>query len=137
MGSPGHEEGPTSGEGHGGLQDEDATLKLWNECKKLRLHLARPELGLDGTKDVSERVIGKCKVRYQMRRGYKSIGGMKNGIALTQWLYGVEFDLAKEMMATYALRRGAGKDAVNSPTMRGTVTPAPPGCMGAAPLVLC
>ena len=34
-------------------------------------------------------------------RGYQSMNGMTNGIALTQWLYsgGDEHDLAKEMAA--------------------------------------
>ena len=33
------------------------TLKLWNNWDKIRLHLARPELKLDGTNDTSERSI--------------------------------------------------------------------------------
>jgi len=77
------------------------TLELWNKWHKMRLHLARPELGLDGTNNASERSIGKSKVRYKSMRGYKSPEGMKNGIALTQWLYSGEdeHDLAKEMAA--------------------------------------
>ena len=55
------------------------TLKLWNEWNKIRLYLARPELELDGTNNASERSIGKSKVRYKSMRGYKSMGGMKNG----------------------------------------------------------
>jgi hypothetical protein len=39
------------------------TLKLWNDWNKIRLHLARPELKLDGTNNASERSIGKSKVR--------------------------------------------------------------------------
>ena len=78
------------------------TLELWNKWRKVRLHLARPELGLDGTNNSTERGIGKkSKVRYKPMRGYKSEEGMKNGIALTQWLYSGEdeHDLAKEMAA--------------------------------------
>lgn len=63
------------------------TLKLWNKWPKIRPHLARPELGLDGTNNATERSISKSKVRYKSMRGYKSLGGMENGIALTQWLY--------------------------------------------------
>lgn len=53
----------------------------------MRLVRRRPELGLDGTNNVSERSIGKSKVRYKTMRGYKSLEGMTNGIELTQWLY--------------------------------------------------
>jgi transposase-like protein len=77
------------------------TLELWNDWKKIRLHLARPDLGLDGTNNASERGIGRSKVRYKTMRGYKSPEGMKNAIALTQWLYSGadEHDLAEEMAA--------------------------------------
>ncbi len=77
------------------------TLQLWNDWNKIRLHLSRPELGLDGTNNSTERGISKSKVRYKSMRGYKSAEGMINGIALTQWLYSGadEHDLAKEMAA--------------------------------------
>jgi hypothetical protein len=79
------------------------SLELWNKWPKIRLHLRRPELGLDGTNNASERSIGKkSKVRYKTMRGYKSVEGMSNGIALTQWLYSGEdevHDLGKEMAA--------------------------------------
>lgn len=77
------------------------TLEIWNKWKKLRLHLARPRLGLDGTNNASERGIGRSKVRYKTMRGYKSIEGMTNGITLTQWLYdgADEHDLAEKMAA--------------------------------------
>jgi transposase-like protein len=77
------------------------TLQVWNDWKKIRLHLSRPELLLDGTNNASERSIAKSKVRYKTMRGYKSTEGMKNGIALTQWLYNGEdeHDLAREMVA--------------------------------------
>ena len=66
------------------------TLELWNKWPKIRLHLRRPELGLDGTNNVSERSIGRSKVRYKTMRGNKSMDGTKNGIGLTQWLYSGE-----------------------------------------------
>jgi hypothetical protein len=77
------------------------TLELWNDWTKIRLHLSRPELGLDGTNNSTERGIGKSKVRYKTMRGYKSPEGMINGIALTQRLYNGEdeHDLAQEMAA--------------------------------------
>lgn len=77
------------------------TLELWKKWPKIRLHLRRPELKLDGTNNSSERSIGRSKVRYKTMRGYKSIDGMSNGIALTQWLYSGEDEhaLAKEMAA--------------------------------------
>lgn len=77
------------------------TLELWEKWGKLRLYRARPKLGLDGTNNASERSIGRSKVRYKTMRGYKSVGGMSNAIALTQWLYSGEdeHDLAKEMTA--------------------------------------
>jgi hypothetical protein len=63
------------------------TLELWEHWDKLRLYLRRPELRLDGTNNGTERAIGKSKVRYKTMRGYKSLPGLCNGIALTQWLY--------------------------------------------------
>ncbi len=77
------------------------TLELSEKWHKIRLHLARPELKLDGTNNASERAISKSKVRYKTMRGYKSTEGMSNGVALTQWLYSGEdeHDLAKEMAA--------------------------------------
>jgi transposase-like protein len=77
------------------------TLELWQKWSKILLHLRRPELGLDGTNNASERSIGRSKVRYKTMRGYKSEEGMKNGIGLTQWLYSGEdeHDLAGVMAA--------------------------------------
>ncbi len=77
------------------------TLELWNKWGKLRVHLARPELSLDGTNNATERAIGRSKVRYKSMRGYKISEVMTNGIALTQWLYSGEdeHDLVKEMAA--------------------------------------
>lgn len=63
------------------------TLELWEKWHKLRLYKERSELELDGTDNCTERCIGKSKVRYKTMRGYKSLEGMSNAIALTQWLY--------------------------------------------------
>jgi hypothetical protein len=93
---------PDPGETAGaGYRMRMLTLELWNKWSKLLLHLRKPELELDGTNNASERAIGKSKVRYKTMRGYKSIDGMSNGIALTQWLYSGEdeHDLAEEMAA--------------------------------------
>lgn len=62
-------------------------VELWDQWAKLRLYRTRPELGLDGTNNGTERAIGKSKLRYRTMRGYKSLDGLQNGIALTQWLY--------------------------------------------------
>lgn len=77
------------------------TRELWDHWGKLRLYLRRPELRLDGTNNGTERAIGKSKVRYKTMRGYKSLAGLCNGIALTQWLYsGAEqHDLATVLAA--------------------------------------
>jgi transposase-like protein len=77
------------------------TLELWQHWGKLRLFLRRPELGLDGTNNATERAIGKSKLRYRTMRGYKSLAGLANGIALTQWLYtgAAQHDLAATMAA--------------------------------------
>jgi hypothetical protein len=84
------------------LPDEDAHLRAVEQVVQATLlHSRKPELGLDGTNNAIERVIGKSKVRYKTMRGYKSTDGVKNGIALTQWPYDGEdeHDLAEEMAA--------------------------------------
>ena len=40
------------------------------------------------TNNVTERVIGGSKIRYKTMRGYKSVGGMMNGLWLTQRVWG-------------------------------------------------
>ena len=76
------------------------TLELWQKWPKVGLHLRRPELGLDGTNNATERAIGRSKVRCKTMRGYKSDEGMSNGVVLTQWLYSGEdeHDLLAEAM---------------------------------------
>jgi transposase-like protein len=68
------------------------TLELIEMWAKLCLARARPELGMDGTNNATERAIGKSKMRYKTMRGYKSLDGLCNGIALTQWLYSGDTD---------------------------------------------
>jgi transposase-like protein len=77
------------------------SLKLIEQWDTLRLARARPELGLDGTNNATERAIGKSKLRYKTMRGYKSLSGMRNGIALTQYLYrgAAELNLAEVLAA--------------------------------------
>jgi hypothetical protein len=77
------------------------TLGVWQKWPKILLYVRRPELGLDGTNNVSERSIGRSKVRYKTMRGYKSVEGMSNGVLLTQWLYSGEdeHELAAVMAA--------------------------------------
>ena len=78
------------------------TLKLWNDWNKIRLHLARPELKLDGTNNASERSIGKSKVRCKsICAATREHGRDEKGIALTQWLYSGEdeHDLNRVMAA--------------------------------------
>jgi hypothetical protein len=50
------------------------TLELWQKWPKIRLHLARPELDLDGTNNASERSFGRSRVRYKTM-GLQEYGG--------------------------------------------------------------
>jgi hypothetical protein len=88
-------------EASAGYRTRMLALELWDKWDKLLLHLRKPQLGMDGTNNATERAIGKSKVRYKTMRGYKSPSGMSKGIALTQWLYSGEdeHDLAREMAA--------------------------------------
>jgi transposase-like protein len=63
------------------------SLSLLEVWPKIVLARGRPDLDMDGTNNATERAIGKSKLRYKTMRGYKSLDGMCNGIALTQWLY--------------------------------------------------
>ena len=44
--------------------------------------------GVCDTNNVTERMIGRSKIRYKTIRGYKSIEGMMNGLWLTQRVWG-------------------------------------------------
>jgi hypothetical protein len=80
---------PEAGEGaSAGYRMRLLVLAVWERWHKLRLYLHRPEPALDGTNNASERAIGKSKARYRTMRGYKSLEGLLNGIALTQEIYG-------------------------------------------------
>ena len=59
--------------------------ELADKYKSLCLHLK--EKGVPATNNVTERAIGRSKVRYKTIRGFKSEQGMLNLFALTQWLY--------------------------------------------------
>ncbi len=63
------------------------TVGLWEKWQKPRLYLSRPELGLYGTDNCTERAVGRSKARYKTMRGHKSVEVLGNAIALTQWLH--------------------------------------------------
>lgn len=65
-------------------------LHVLDRWPRLSLAATRPDLSLDGTNNATERAIGKSKMRYKTMRGYKSLDGLRNSIALTQWLYSGE-----------------------------------------------
>ena len=44
--------------------------------------------GVCDTNNVTERAIGKSKIRYKTMRDYKSVEGMMNGLWLTQRVWG-------------------------------------------------
>lgn len=44
--------------------------------------------GVCDTDTVTERVMGKGKIKYKTMRGYKNIEGMMNGLWLTQLVWG-------------------------------------------------
>jgi transposase-like protein len=59
--------------------------ELADKYESLCLYLH--EKGVPATNNVTERAIGRSKVRYKTIRGFKSKDGMLNLFALTQWLY--------------------------------------------------
>jgi len=59
--------------------------ELADKWASLRWFLDHP--GVPATNNVTERAIGRSKVRYKTMRGFKSEEGMLNLVALTQWLY--------------------------------------------------
>ena len=48
-------------------------------------HQGRP--GVPQTNNRTEQAIGKSKLRFKTVRGFKSVAGLRAGVALTQWLY--------------------------------------------------
>ena len=61
-------------------------VDLWVKWRRLLCH--KRVRGVCDTNNVTERVIGRSKVRYKAIRGYKSIEGMMNGLWLTQRVWG-------------------------------------------------
>lgn len=59
--------------------------ELADKWASLRCFLEHPDV--PATNNVTERAIGRSKVRYKTVRGFKSEEGMLNLVALTQWLY--------------------------------------------------
>lgn len=59
--------------------------------------------GARDTNNVTERVIGGSKIRYNTIRGYKSIEGMMNDLWLTQRVWGASGMDMSELLAAYRL----------------------------------
>ena len=76
------------------VRDEPTLRRLAVDlCDKWRSLLCHKRMrGVCDTNNVTERVIGRSKIRYKTIRGYKSIyksiEGMMNGLWLTQWIWG-------------------------------------------------
>ena len=69
-------------------EDDKMRRVVVDLCSKWRsLVCHRRVSGMPRTNNVTERVIGRSKVRYKTVRGYKSIYGMLNGLGLTQWVW--------------------------------------------------
>ena len=61
------------------------------------------------TNNVTERAIGRSKIRYKTVRGYKSEDGMLNGFGLTQWAWSGRDGLGlSELGRGVTLRRSLG-----------------------------
>ena len=60
-------------------------VELCQKWRSLLCHRRAP--GMPQTNNCTERAIGRSKIRYKTVRGYKSIGGMMNGLGLTQWVW--------------------------------------------------
>ena len=72
------------------VRDGDATLRrmcveLSGKWRALLCHRRRGDV--PWTNNVTERAIGRSKIRYKTVRGYKSEDGMLNGFGLTQWAW--------------------------------------------------
>ena len=70
--------------------DEDQTVRrlcveLSNKWRALLCHRRRG--GVPRTNNVTERAIGRSKIRSRSTRGYKSESGLLNGFWLTQWAW--------------------------------------------------
>ena len=71
-------------------REEPALRRLTVDlCGKWRGLLCHKRMrGVCDTNNVTERVMGRSKIRSKTTRGYKSIDGMMNGLWLTQWIWG-------------------------------------------------
>ena len=72
------------------VRDGDAALRrlcveLSGKWRALLCHRRRRDV--PRTNNVTERAIGRSKIRYKTVRGYKSEDGMLNGFGLTQWAW--------------------------------------------------
>ena len=71
------------------VRDGDATLRRMRVelVGKWRALLCRRRGDVPWTNNVTERAIGRSKIRCKTVRGYKSEDGMLNGFGLTQWAW--------------------------------------------------
>ena len=113
------------------VRDGDAALRrlcveLSGKWRALLCHRRRRDV--PRTNNVTERAIGRSKIRYKTVRGYKSEDGMLNGFGLTQWAWSGRDGLdVSELVAGVTPRRFLGdprppKPAPKCPTVSGTVT---------------
>lgn len=63
----------------------DVVVDMLERWRSLRCY--QRVSGVPTTNNVTERAIGRSKIRYKTLRGYKSMEGMLNGLSFTQWLY--------------------------------------------------
>jgi len=71
-------------EGREARKLKELVVDLGERWREMTCFLGRE--GVPSTNNACERAIGRSKIRYKTMRGYKSVGGLLNGIALTQWL---------------------------------------------------
>ena len=113
------------------VRDGDATLRrmrveLSGKWRALLCHRRRGDV--PWTNSVTERAIGRSKIRYKTVSGYKSEDWMLNGFGLTQWAWSGRDGLdMSELVAAQLRAAGWGeprppKPAPKSPTVSGTVT---------------
>lgn len=85
-------------EGRRARKLKELVVDLSERWRELTCFLRRE--GVPATNNACEQVIGRSKIRYKTMRGYKSVGGLLNGIALTQWLWsGAEELQLEELLA--------------------------------------
>ena len=73
-------------------------IDLWVKWRRLLCH--KRMRGVRDANNVTERVIGRSKIRYKTMRGCKSVDGMMNGLWLTQWIWGEsDMDMGEPLAA--------------------------------------